>query len=117
MTYLSERGQVELEEHLGDVGAEPLVAQAAGGGGAVEGGHRRHEQHALAGGLRLVVNLSSQLGSIHNTFGAQGRFGGVACYRMSRAANNMAMRTFAGELAAGWVRRWPAAYAPRTGGP
>ena len=24
--------------------------------------------------------------------------GGVACYRMSRAANNMALRTFAGEL-------------------
>ena len=28
----------------------------------------------------------------------EGRYGGVASYRMSRAANNMATRTFAGEL-------------------
>ncbi len=48
---------------------------------------------------KLVVNLSSQLGSIENCLGAQGRRGGVACYRISRAANNMATRTFAGELA------------------
>mmetsp|Transcript_52471 Transcript_52471/g.117907 ORF Transcript_52471/g.117907 Transcript_52471/m.117907 type:complete len:117 (-) Transcript_52471:534-884(-) len=53
-----------------------------------------------SGGLKTIVNLSSQLASIANTFGAQGRFGGVACYRMSRAANNMAARTFAGELSA-----------------
>jgi len=53
------------------------------------------------GGRRVVVNLSSQLGSIQNCLGgAQGRSGGVACYRISRAANNMAMRTFAGELVA-----------------
>ena len=51
-------------------------------------------------GRKTVIVLSSQLASIANTFGAQGRFGGVACYRMSRAANNMAARTFAGELSA-----------------
>merc|ERR1711934_1222734 len=44
------------------------------------------------------MNLSSQLASIEDCFGAQGRFGGVASYRMSRAASNMAMRCFAGEL-------------------
>merc|ERR550514_815733 len=48
---------------------------------------------------RTIVNMSSQLASIQNCFGCQGRVGGVASYRMSRAANNMAMRTFAGELA------------------
>ena len=52
----------------------------------------------MEGGSKLVMNLSSQLGSIANSFGCQGRFGGVASYRISRAANNMAMRTFAGEL-------------------
>ena len=51
--------------------------------------------------LRTIVSISSQLGSIQNTFGgAQGRLGGVACYRIARAANNMALRTFAAELSA-----------------
>jgi NAD(P)-dependent dehydrogenase (short-subunit alcohol dehydrogenase family) len=49
-------------------------------------------------GKKTIVNLSSQLGSIEMCFGVQGRYGGVASYRMSRAANNMATRTFAGEL-------------------
>jgi NAD(P)-dependent dehydrogenase (short-subunit alcohol dehydrogenase family)/quercetin dioxygenase-like cupin family protein len=49
--------------------------------------------------MRTIVNLSSQLASIENCLGgAQGRSGGVACYRISRAASNMAMRCFAGEL-------------------
>ena len=49
---------------------------------------------------RLVCTLSSQLASIYNACGgAQGRMGGVASYRISRAASNMAMRCFAGELA------------------
>ena len=52
----------------------------------------------MEGGLKMVMNLSSQLGSIEKTWGIQGRYGGVASYRISRAANNMAMRTFAGEL-------------------
>ena len=45
------------------------------------------------------MNMSSQLGSIKNSFGCQGMNGGVSCYRITRAANNMAIRTFAGELA------------------
>ncbi len=64
---------------------------------------------------RLVCTLSSQLASIHNACGgAQGRSGGVASYRISRAASNMAMRCFAGELSSerftviamspGWVQ-------------
>ena len=56
------------------------------------------DQEGQPEGLKMIVNMSSQLGSIQNTFGCQGRMGGVACYRMSRAANNMALRTFAGEL-------------------
>eukprot|EP00658_Telonema_sp_P-2_P070193 TRINITY_DN59783_c0_g1_i1.p1 TRINITY_DN59783_c0_g1~~TRINITY_DN59783_c0_g1_i1.p1 ORF type:complete len:277 (+),score=60.40 TRINITY_DN59783_c0_g1_i1:3-833(+) len=50
------------------------------------------------GSLKKVINLSSQLASIEHCFGIQGRFGGVCSYRISRAASNMAMRTFAGEL-------------------
>ena len=57
----------------------------------------------VAGGTNqpLVVNLSSQLGSIANNVpgGAQGRSGGVASYRIARAAANMATRTFAAECA------------------
>ena len=53
---------------------------------------------ASPGGKPVVCNLSSQLGSIENALTAQGRAGGVASYRVSRAANNMAMRCFAGEL-------------------
>ena len=48
--------------------------------------------------LKMIVNMSSQLGSIQNTFGCQGKMGDVSSYRMSRAANNMALRTFAAEL-------------------
>jgi len=48
--------------------------------------------------MKTVVNLSSQLASIENCWAVQGRQGGVACYRMSRAANNMALRCFGGEL-------------------
>jgi len=47
---------------------------------------------------KVVMNLSSQLGSIDKCWGIQGRYGGVGCYRMSRAANNMMMRCFGGEL-------------------
>ena len=56
---------------------------------------------AKPGGARTVVNLSSDLGSIENTFAAQSakvRPGGVASYRMSKAAQNMATRVFAAEL-------------------
>jgi len=50
------------------------------------------------GNSKVVMNLSSQLGSIDKCWGIQGRYGGVGCYRMSRAANNMMMRCFGGEL-------------------
>jgi len=50
------------------------------------------------GCTRVVMNLSSQLGSIDKCWGIQGRYGGVGSYRMSRAANNMMMRCFGGEL-------------------
>merc|ERR1719235_2006900 len=50
------------------------------------------------GRSRMVMNLSSQLASIDKCWGIQGRYGGVSSYRMSRAANNMAMRCFGGEL-------------------
>ena len=49
-------------------------------------------------GLKMIVNMSSQLGSIQNTFGCQGKMGDVSSYRISRAANNMALRTLAAEL-------------------
>jgi NAD(P)-dependent dehydrogenase (short-subunit alcohol dehydrogenase family) len=52
------------------------------------------------GTKRTVVNLSSQLASIANCWAVQGRQGGVACYRMSRAAANMVTRCFGGELMA-----------------
>lgn len=51
-----------------------------------------------AGKSRIVMNLSSQLASIDKCWGIQGRYGGVSSYRMSRAASNMAMRCFGGEL-------------------
>merc|ERR550514_1016429 len=51
-----------------------------------------------AGEIRTIVNMSSQLASIESCFGVQGRYGGVCSYRMSRAANNMMMRCFGGEL-------------------
>lgn len=51
-----------------------------------------------SGQSRTVMNLSSQLASIEKCWGIQGRYGGVCSYRMSRAANNMAMRCFGGEL-------------------
>jgi len=51
-----------------------------------------------AGRSRMVMNLSSQLGSIDKCWGIQGRYGGVSSYRVSRAANNMALRCFGGEL-------------------
>jgi len=47
---------------------------------------------------RCIINLSSQLASLDKCWGIQGRYGGVCSYRMSRAANNMAMRCFGGEL-------------------
>eukprot|EP00931_Biecheleriopsis_adriatica_P106269 TRINITY_DN80752_c0_g1_i1.p1 TRINITY_DN80752_c0_g1~~TRINITY_DN80752_c0_g1_i1.p1 ORF type:complete len:404 (+),score=67.36 TRINITY_DN80752_c0_g1_i1:36-1247(+) len=47
---------------------------------------------------RVCIALSSQLASIENCWGIQGKYGGVASYRMSRAALNMAMRCFGGEL-------------------
>lgn len=47
---------------------------------------------------KTVVNMSSQLASIAGCFGCQGVMGDRASYRISRAANNMATRTFAGEL-------------------
>lgn len=50
------------------------------------------------GTAKVVMNLSSQLGSIDKCWGIQGRYGGVATYRMSRAANNMMTRCFGGEL-------------------
>jgi len=50
------------------------------------------------GTAKCVVNMSSQLASLDKCWGMQGRDGGVASYRMSRAANNMAMRCFGGEL-------------------
>ena len=54
----------------------------------------------------LAALLGRPSGHAHTTvllkfescFGIQGRYGGVASYRISRAANNMSMRTFAGEL-------------------
>jgi len=51
-----------------------------------------------AGSSRTVMNLSSQLASIEKCWEIQGRYGGVCSYRMSRAANNMALRCFGGEL-------------------
>ncbi|CAE8612785.1 unnamed protein product [Polarella glacialis] len=48
---------------------------------------------------KCVVNLSSQLASIEHCYGGlQGHFGGICSYRISRAASNMAMRCFGGEL-------------------
>lgn len=47
---------------------------------------------------KVVMNLSSQLASIERCWGVQGRYGGVCSYRMSRAASNMALRCFGGEL-------------------
>eukprot|EP00746_Dinoflagellata_sp_MGD_P032499 gnl/MRDRNA2_/MRDRNA2_177379_c0_seq1.p1 gnl/MRDRNA2_/MRDRNA2_177379_c0~~gnl/MRDRNA2_/MRDRNA2_177379_c0_seq1.p1 ORF type:complete len:284 (-),score=40.10 gnl/MRDRNA2_/MRDRNA2_177379_c0_seq1:52-873(-) len=54
---------------------------------------------------RTIVNMSSNLGSIANAHGDQSHWsqhliGLMSSYRVSRAANNMAMRTFASELAA-----------------
>lgn len=51
-----------------------------------------------AGDVRTVMNLSSQLASIDKCWGIQGRYGGVCSYRISRAASNMALRCFGGEL-------------------
>ena len=48
-----------------------------------------------------IINLSSDLGSIHKTFTAQSakvKPGGVCSYRISKAASNMASRVFAAEL-------------------
>lgn len=50
---------------------------------------------------KIVVNLSSDLGSIEKTFTAQSakvKPGGVCSYRISKAAGNMASRIFAAEL-------------------
>jgi NAD(P)-dependent dehydrogenase (short-subunit alcohol dehydrogenase family) len=48
----------------------------------------------------LIIGMSSQLASIHNCLRSvqPGAVGGKACYRMSKAALNMAMRCFAAEL-------------------
>ncbi|KAJ8599980.1 hypothetical protein CTAYLR_001803 [Chrysophaeum taylorii] len=57
---------------------------------------------ALRRGSKIVVNLSSDLGSIEKTFQAQSttvKAGGVSSYRISKAASNMATRIFAAELA------------------
>jgi NAD(P)-dependent dehydrogenase (short-subunit alcohol dehydrogenase family)/mannose-6-phosphate isomerase-like protein (cupin superfamily) len=51
-----------------------------------------------AGKERMVMNLSSQLASLDKCWGIQGRYGGVSSYRVSRAASNMALRCFGGEL-------------------
>lgn len=51
-----------------------------------------------AGSMRMVMNLSSQLASLDKCWGIQGRYGGVSSYRVSRAASNMALRCFGGEL-------------------
>merc|ERR1712167_454162 len=48
---------------------------------------------------KTVVNMSSMPASIANCFGCQGRMGGVASYRISKAAGNMVTRAFAAELA------------------
>ena len=34
------------------------------------------------GSTKIVMNLSSQLGSIEKCWGIQGRYGGVGCYRL-----------------------------------
>lgn len=57
---------------------------------------------AMVGGARAVVTISSDLGSIENTFQAQSKAvkaGGVGSYRVSKASLNMATRVFAAELA------------------
>lgn len=51
-----------------------------------------------AGAAKCVVNMSSILASLDKCQGTQGNFHGIASYRMSRVANNMAMRCFGGEL-------------------
>ena len=57
----------------------------------------------LRAGTKVVVTISSDLGSIAKTFSAQSAkvvAGGVCSYRISKAALNMAVRVFAAELAA-----------------
>ena len=49
-------------------------------------------------GLKTIVNISSLLGSIQNTFNNENCLGDKASYRISKAANNMVTRTFAAEL-------------------
>ena len=52
----------------------------------------------LEGGARTIVNMSSVVASIHNTFGCQGAMGNRLCYRTSKCAVNMLSRTLAAEL-------------------
>ncbi|KAJ1446999.1 hypothetical protein M885DRAFT_576719 [Pelagophyceae sp. CCMP2097] len=57
---------------------------------------------AMEGGCKLVVSLSSDLGSIENTVLAQSvkvQAGGVSSYRISKAGINMMSRIYAAELA------------------
>ncbi|KAJ1446996.1 hypothetical protein M885DRAFT_491414 [Pelagophyceae sp. CCMP2097] len=57
---------------------------------------------AMEGGCKMVVSLSSDLGSITNAVCAQSvkvQAGGVSCYRISKAAINMATRIYYAELA------------------
>jgi len=52
----------------------------------------------MESGLKVVVNMSSVVASIQNTFGCQGAMGNRGCYRTSKCAVNMLTRTFAAEL-------------------
>ena len=49
-------------------------------------------------GDKIIVNMSSVVASIENTFGCQGAMGNRGCYRTSKCAGNMLSRTFAAEL-------------------
>jgi NAD(P)-dependent dehydrogenase (short-subunit alcohol dehydrogenase family) len=49
-------------------------------------------------GHKAIVNMSSVVASIENTFGCQGAMGNRGCYRTSKCAVNMLSRTFAAEL-------------------
>jgi NAD(P)-dependent dehydrogenase (short-subunit alcohol dehydrogenase family) len=52
----------------------------------------------MEGGSKTIVNMSSVVASVHNTFGCQGAMGNRGCYRTSKCAVNMLTRTFAAEL-------------------
>ena len=52
----------------------------------------------MESGHKVIVNMSSVVASIENTFGCQGAMGNRGCYRTSKCAGNMLTRTFAAEL-------------------